>query len=131
MMTIQLTRTSILRAAILAACSIATVTVGGCYGALGGELIREGQPTGTLRIINGSNTTITSVLISECRAASYGLNRLPSGQVMQPGQSWNVTVSAGCYDVMMGYGTATGYAAATQRLDVAIGRVTSFTATGR
>ncbi|MCU0882385.1 MAG: hypothetical protein MUF14_06930 [Hyphomonadaceae bacterium] len=106
-------------------------SVGGCYGALGGELIRPGEATGTLRIINGSGTTVTSVLISECRASSYGLNRLPEGTVLRPGQAWNVTVSGGCYDVMVGYGTATGYAAATQRLSVAAGGMTSFTANGR
>jgi hypothetical protein len=101
----------------------------GCYGALGGELIRAGEPTGVLRIVNGSRRTITSVLISECRASSYGLNRMPDGSVLQPGQAWNVTVSGGCYDVMVGYGTTTGYAAATQRLNVVARGMFTYTVT--
>jgi hypothetical protein len=103
----------------------------GCAGLLGGELVRDGAPTGTLRIINGSGTTVTAVLISQCDASSYGLNRLPSGSRLQPGEAWNVTVSSGCYDLMMGYGTAVGYAAAKQRVSVVAGNVTSFRATGR
>lgn len=108
-----------------------TALLGACYGMMGGELIRAGEPTGTLRLINGSQSTITSVLISECRASSYGLNRLPQGAVLQPGQYWDVTVSTGCYDVMIGYGTTNGYAAATGQVTVATGRTTSFTASGR
>ncbi len=108
----------------------ASTALGACYGMMGGELVRPGAPTGTLRLVNGAGTTITSVLISECRASSYGLNRLPQGAVLQPGQYWDVPVSEGCYDVMIGYGTATGYAAATGRVDVAAGRITSFTASG-
>jgi hypothetical protein len=103
----------------------------GCAGLLGGELLREGVPSGTLRIINGSGTTVTQVLISQCDASSYGLNRMPSGMVLRPGAAWDVTVSIGCYDLMIGYGTATGYAAARQKVRVDAGRVTSFQATGR
>lgn len=128
------TRTSLRswRAGLAAALVLgATTALGACYGMMGGELVRPGAPTGTLRLVNGSNTTITSVLISECRASSYGLNRLPERAVLQPGQYWDVPVSEGCYDVMIGYGTATGYAAATGRVDVAAGRITSFTANGR
>lgn len=106
-------------------------SAGGCAGLMGGELVREGVATGTLRIINGSGTTVTQVLISECDASSYGMNRMPSGMKLQPGAAWTVSVSAGCYDLMMGYGTATGYAAARQRVNVTAGRETSFRATGR
>jgi hypothetical protein len=103
----------------------------GCAGLMGGELVRQGTATGTLRVINGSGTTVTQVLISQCDASSYGLNRMPSGMVLQSGASWDVTVSSGCYDLMVGYGTATGYAAARQKVNVSAGRVTSFRATGR
>jgi hypothetical protein len=109
----------------------AALLLAGCSSMMGGELIRPGEPVGQLRVTNGSGTTITQVLISECDAMSYGMNRMPGGMVLQPGQSWTVSVSAGCYDIMMGYGTATGYAAATQRLRVNPGRLTGFTATGR
>jgi hypothetical protein len=118
--------------AVRGALAVGLVTVlAGCAGLLGGELVREGAATGTLRIINGSGTTVTAVLISQCDASSYGLNRLPSGMRLQPNEAWNVTVSSGCYDLMMGYGTAIGYAAARQRVNVAAGGTTSFRATGR
>lgn len=126
-----MTRSQRIRAISLAVVAAFGSVTAGCYGAMGGELVRQGEPTGTLRIVNGSATTVTSVLISECRASSYGLNRLPEGSVLRPGQAWDVTVSNGCYDLMVGYGTATGYAAAVQRLTVPAGGVTSFTATGR
>jgi hypothetical protein len=120
-----------IRPILLAAVASLALFQGGCAGLMGGELVRQGVATGTLRVINGSGSTITQVLISTCDASSYGLNRMPQGMVLQPRQSWDVTVSAGCYDIMMGYGTATGYAAAVQKVTVNAGRVTSFEATGR
>jgi hypothetical protein len=123
--------TKSIRFSLLSGILLASTTIAACSSLMGGELIREGVATGTLQIINGSGTTVTQVLISECNASSYGMNRMPSGMVLQRGQTWNVPVSAGCYDIMMGYGTATGYAAARQRINVAAGRTVSFRATGR
>ncbi|MEP3071905.1 hypothetical protein [Maricaulis sp.] len=68
----------------------------------GGPLVRPGEPTGVLEIVNGSSRTFTAILISNCSAASYGLNRLPSGVTVPPGRSYRFTVSAGCWDVDAG-----------------------------
>ena len=85
----------------------------GCLGGLtGGTLVRAGEPTGAILVRNGSNATLTVVTVSQCSAASHGLNRLPDGKVLNPGQSWQFTVSQGCYDVQAGYGWNTGYSVA-------------------
>lgn len=68
----------------------------------GGPLVRPGEPTGVLEIANGSSRTLTAILISDCSAASYGLNRLPSGVTVPPGRSYSFTVSSGCWDVDAG-----------------------------
>lgn len=68
----------------------------------GGDLIREGLPTATLVFQNSSTQPIDTVLISTCEASSYGLDRLPEGVTVYPGQRHRWTVSAGCYDVMAG-----------------------------
>ncbi len=106
-------------AAMLLAASCASMLTGG-------PLVRPGEPTGAIDFYNGSSSNITSVLISDCSASTYGLNRLPEGTIIRPGGTYRFTVSAGCWDVMGGYGTATGYAAATNRIQVAAGRVTPY-----
>jgi hypothetical protein len=68
----------------------------------GGPLVRPGEPTGTLEIVNRSSRTLSAILISDCSAASYGLNRLPAGVTVPPGRSYRFTVSAGCWDVDAG-----------------------------
>ena len=80
------------------ACALA-----GCESLItGGDLIREGEPTGTLVFENTSSQPIDTILISTCAASSYGLDRLPNGVTVYPGQSFEWTVSGGCYDVMAG-----------------------------
>lgn len=83
---------------------IATLTAtGGCASLItGGDLIRPGEPTGTIRVTNVSSGAINVVLISDCNASTYGLNRLPSGYSIPPGGSYRFTVSAGCWDVGAG-----------------------------
>lgn len=68
----------------------------------GGPLLRPGEPTGIIRVTNGSGHTVDNVLISECSAGTYGLNRMGAGEKIQPGQSRDFTVSAGCWDVDAG-----------------------------
>ncbi len=80
-----------------------TAVLAACSGPLGGALIREGQPTGTLRILNTSNADFNSVLISTCAANTYGLNRLSSNEVIPAGSYRDFAVSQGCYDVKAGY----------------------------
>jgi len=113
-----------------AALAAAVLLVGACESLItGGPLIREGEPTGAIEIANGSSTTVTSVLISSCEASTYGLNRLPDGVVIAPGTYYRFTVSAGCWDVMAGYGMTDGYAAATQRMQVQAGGGVRYTVT--
>lgn len=86
----------------------------------GGDLIREGIPTGTLVFENTSSQPIDTILISTCEAASYGLDRLPEGVTVYQGQRFEWTVSAGCYDVMagaVGVGSTSGH-----RITVPAGR---------
>ncbi len=91
----------------------------GCADLLtGGPLIRPGEPTGIIQVQNASSNHVTAVLISACEMSSYGLNRLPEGVSIAPGRFYNFTVSAGCWDVSAGYGTATGYAEARERMQV-------------
>ena len=93
-----------MRKMMLGAAVAAATAMGGCASLItGGDLVREGEPTGTLQIRNVSQTSsIDVVLISSCEAASYGLNRLPSGTSIPAGGVYNFTVSAGCWDVGAG-----------------------------
>ena len=69
----------------------------------GGDLIREGQPMARFVFENRSDgQPFDTILISTCDASSYGLDRLPNGVTINPGQSYSWDVSAGCYDVMAG-----------------------------
>jgi hypothetical protein len=90
----------------------------------GGPLVRPGEPVGAIDVYNGSSATVTSVLISDCSASTYGLNRMPEGTTIRPGQSYRFTVSTGCWDIMAGYGMSNGYAAARDRIQVQPNRVT-------
>lgn len=88
----------------LAAVAALAVTTAGCGSLLtGGPLIRPNEPTGGLQIQNVSRSnSIDVVLISDCSASTYGLNRLPSGYSIPPGGSYTFTLSAGCWDVGAG-----------------------------
>lgn len=69
----------------------------------GGDLIQEGRPMARFIFENRSNgQPFDTILISTCDASSYGLDRLPAGVTLYPGQSYSWDVSAGCYDVMAG-----------------------------
>ena len=99
------------RWAILAAMSWGLTA---CATLTGGPLIRPGEPVGFIDVVNGSSMSLTSVLISDCSAMSYGLNRLPNGVTIPPGRSYRFTVSAGCWDI----GTGLAYHEAYQRITV-------------
>jgi hypothetical protein len=114
----------ILRAGIAAA---ALPLVAACSSMItGGELIRAGEPTGTIEVINETSNVVDVVLISECAASTYGLNRLPQGTYIQSGGSYSFTVSAGCWDVDAG---SIGVGEARQRMTVAAGGLTTYTVT--
>ena len=80
-----------------------------CSSMLGGELIREGVPTGRIVIINATGGDLNLINISQCSAMSHGINRLPYGVSIPNGQSYSFTVSAGCYDVIAGWRSTYGY----------------------
>lgn len=101
----------------LAAAALAAISA--CSSLItGGELIRSGEPTGVIVVDNQTYGPIDVVLISECSAASYGLNRLPEDLSIPSGGSYEFTVSAGCWDVDAG---AIGRGEARKRMQVAAG----------
>jgi len=92
----------------------------------GGPLIREGEPTGTIRVSNASGVLVDVVLISACSASTYGLNRLPDGYAIPPGRSYDFTVSAGCWDVGAG-SVSGGGQQAYQRMQIRAGGGVNYT----
>jgi len=97
---------------------LAVAAVAGCASMVtGGPLIRPGEPTGIIRVSNGSPYMVDVVLISACNVSTYGLNRLPSGTGIAPGRSYDFTVSAGCWDVAAG-SVSGGGQEARQRMQV-------------
>ncbi|MCC5996169.1 MAG: hypothetical protein JJU18_07355 [Oceanicaulis sp.] len=101
--------------------AVAVTLVAGCESMItGGPLIRPGEPTGVIEVVNNSGRTLNAVLISNCSASTYGLNRLPSGVVIPHGRSYAFPVSAGCWDVNAGYSTTDfSYADVRRRINVA------------
>lgn len=93
----------------------------------GGDLVVPGTATGTIEVVNATGNDLHAVLISNCDASTYGLNRLPDGTVIPPGSSFAFTVSAGCWDVDAG---TLGVGEARQRMDVAAGGLTRYTVNG-
>lgn len=111
------------------AAAVSLLSLAACSGdawITGGELIRPGEPTGTLTVINGTSGSIDVISISDCNASTYGLDRLPDNVSLSPGQSYSFVVSAGCWDVDAG---AFGVGEARQRMDVAAGGITEYTVT--
>lgn len=108
------------------ALSVVTLLTG-CAGMItGGPLIRPGEPTGAIAVINRTSHPIAVVSISACSASTYGLNRLPDGVSIPSGRSYQFQVSAGCWDVDAG---AVGVGDARQRMTVSAGQVTGYTVT--
>jgi hypothetical protein len=87
-----------------AAALVGALSLSGCMSLItGGDLIREGEPMARFTFENRSQSQpFDTILISTCDASSYGLDRLPEGVVVRPGQSYSWDVSAGCYDIMVG-----------------------------
>lgn len=105
----------------------ATAALSGCAGLItGGELIRPGEPTGYIQVVNQTRGAVNAVLISSCDASTYGLNRLPSGTSIAQGSSYSFQVSAGCWDVAAG---TTGVGDARQRFNVPAGGTVRYTVT--
>ena len=77
------------------------VAVAGCS-VTGGDLIRPGEPTATLIVINDTFGYLDAIAISDCDNFTYGLNRLSAGDSIAPGDARSFTLSAGCWDVSTG-----------------------------
>ena len=97
-------------------------TLAACGSLDGGPLVRPGEPVGQITIRNTSNAHLTVVTMSDCSNSTYGFNRLSDGETIAPGYDRYFTVSAGCWDVQVGYGYGTGYATGTRRTQVSPGR---------
>ncbi len=109
---------------------LCVVSLAACSGdawITGGDLIRPGEATGTIEVVNDTSDVIDVVLISNCDASTYGLNRMADGVYIASGSSMNFTVSAGCWDVDAG---TFGVGEARKRMSVAPGGVTRYTING-
>ena len=91
-----------------------------------GPLVRPGDPTGVIEIVNRAHGPIEIVTMSRCSASWYGPNRLPQGRVIPAGRTYRFTVSAGCWDVAAG---TVGMGSATQRMQVRAGSGVRYTVT--
>ena len=100
-------------AAVMAGCSVT-----------GGDLIRPGEPTATLIIINGSANNLNAIVISDCDNFTYGFNRLASGDYIAPGEARSFTLSAGCWD---GGGGSFVAGEAYERMTLSAGDVMRYT----
>ncbi|WP_417477495.1 hypothetical protein [Maricaulis sp.] len=83
------------------------ITMSGCSSVVdnfvtGGPLVRSGEQTGVIQVVNRSGYSLTSVLLARCSAPSYGLNRLPDGVRIAPGQTYTFRVGADCWAVLAG-----------------------------
>jgi hypothetical protein len=106
---------------------VSAIALAGCEGMItGGPLLRPGEPTGVIEIVNATGMQVDAVAISDCDASTYGFNRLPDGASIAPGRSYRFTVSAGCWDVAAG---AMGVGDARQRMQVAAGGGVRYTVT--
>jgi hypothetical protein len=106
---------------------VSAIALAGCESMItGGPLLRPGEPTGFIEVVNATGMRVDAVAISDCDASTYGLNRLPDGAGIAPGRSYRFTVSAGCWDVAAG---AIGVGDARQRMQVAAGGGVRYTVT--
>lgn len=100
------------------------VALSGCGDLVtGGPLIRPGEPVGRIRVVNATGGQLNAVLISNCSASTYGLNRLPSGMAIPNGGVYDFDVSAGCWDV---FGGTIGVGDARGRIRVDPGMIFTF-----
>jgi len=83
----------------LAALAVVASGLAGCDTLTGGDLVRPGEPTATLIIINDTYGYLDAIVISDCSAMSYGFNRLGQDDSIPPGGSRSFELSAGCWDV--------------------------------
>ena len=104
--------------------AVTALTLVGCDTITGGPLVRPGESTTTLVIINGSDADLDAIVISECDAMSYGFNRLADTDYISPGEARSFTLSAGCWDVGGGqFGGGEAY----ERMTLNAGEIMQYT----
>lgn len=64
--------------------------------------------TGTVNVKNEASVAILRVYISSCDEATWGSNRLHSGEEIAPGATRSFTMPTGCYDVKVNTATKSG-----------------------
>jgi hypothetical protein len=119
-----------MRKSVLAAAALSgLLLLSGCASYIqGGDLVRPGEPTGTLRIVNDGGLPISVVLISACSHSTYGLNRLPDDYQIEIGKSHDFTLSAGCWDVSAGTPTgAMAWVEGRKKITIYAGRTLELT----
>lgn len=109
----------------IAAVALATGLSGCLSGIDGGPLVRPGEPTGEIVLVNRSGTVIDVVTVSDCDNFTHGFNRL-DGATIPNGSSYSWTVSAGCWDVEGGV-ISTGQFVQFHKETVVAGRTTTLT----
>lgn len=101
-----------------------TTGLGGCDTFVGGPLTQPGQANGTLIVVNATDSQLDTVLLNDCNAMSYGLNRLENGDHISPGRARSFVLTAGCWAV----GTGTfGVGEAFKDVTVTPGGITRLT----
>jgi hypothetical protein len=65
--------------------------------------------TGTITLLNQSNTVVVAVSIPTCEDAEWGDNRLGGLETIAPGASHSWTVETGCYDMRASNGSKAAY----------------------
>lgn len=79
-----------------------SLVLGGCATVIGSTLVKDGEPTGRIVIVNNTGVNLDVMTLSRCSAMSYGLNRLGGGQSIPDGTTMSVNLGAGCWDVQVG-----------------------------
>jgi hypothetical protein len=83
----------------LMALAIATFALGACGGGGDSTGPAPAAETGSITLLNESNSTIVAVHISGCDEGTWGANRLGAAESLAPGALRSWTVAIGCYDL--------------------------------
>lgn len=65
--------------------------------------------TGTITLLNQSNTDVIAVSIPSCEDDEWGGNRLGGSETIAPGAARSWTVETGCYDMRASNGSKAAY----------------------
>lgn len=65
--------------------------------------------TGTITLLNESDTDVIAVSIPSCEDSEWGANRLDGSETIKPGAQRSWTVETGCYDLKASNGSKAAY----------------------